>query len=369
MRGAAGSAPVRVSAPAEAAVAVTMEPFVGLELSQPTWRALARYRPRAFWRQPNIAGLDRPLYLHRADLTHTTRLSRRLTLDESMLGSLGEVDYTASDIAFSPTQPSQLDVAILNYYSLLGTMAVTADLDRRRQLRVAAVGGQSGATGDSGLPTHRQVRLEPELRMALTRRDALRLPVSGERHWIGDTALWTAAAEAEYVRTLSRRSEGGVRAGGRYAASDSGNDSFYPVVGVFGRTVFYERGARRLSGSLSVGFAPTLDLLRATYRPGIITAAALDHNPSKDWTLALRLASYVPAGREPFDPPADESSFSAELPVIYQPEPNLAFEAGVRHAFRSPHPENGFAHNQPQTWGYVGVTFSESTGRATTPAP
>jgi hypothetical protein len=360
---AVGTAPVLPSGPNETSAALTLEPFAGLRFAEPDWTIVAAYDPRVFWRRPNAAALDRPIYLHRAFASHEVSFDRRTEMGERLTLAYGEIDYTASGIALLPGQTSQVDVAVLNYYEVASDVAFSRLLDRRTTLGVGVSGGESGAVDSAILPTHRQIEGGPEITRTLGRRDALAFPVTAGFHEVGDVDLVTSGGALDWTHRPSLRTETLLAAGARYASRlDDGDSNVLPLATAAVKSTLHAEGARRLDVGVALSLRPVLDVVAAVYRAIFAFESDVVYQPAPRWTTSLRTSLYTPIdpAREPRQP---ETTYSAEAPITWTPSPEVGLEFGVRHAGRAPHLANGFSIAQPQIWGYFALTLRESTGR------
>jgi len=356
---AAGSAPITPSEPAQAAVTAEVTPGAALGVNARRWQFESGYALRMFYRAPNALELDRPLFLQRARLGHTVRLDRRLTLQSSATGSYGEVDYTETSAVFDPTQTSQLDQPVIDFYDVEARTALDARVERRTGVSGGVLFGRSAPLQPgTGLPVHTRVGVASEYRHQLTRRDEAALPVSVEHHTLDDAALVALSAELGWRRRASRRTTVALAVGALHAepVSEQGESSLLPT----GRASV-EHALRRERGfswdsRATISLRAALDVLRVEYRPiaGIEAATELAWFPR--WSSAVRAAWYTAATAEPLGTGEPETTFRAEAPVIFAATPEVALEAGLRTGWRAPHWSEGFDVEQLELWVYAAVT-------------
>jgi hypothetical protein len=362
----AGTAPIQPTAPSLPFVGMVGTPRLELRLTRPRREATAHYNPRLFWRKPNAADLDRPIYLHQGGIEHTSRLSRRLTLRDGILAAQGELDYMATNLAFGPAQGAQLDIAIIDFYSVEAFSELTAELDRRHQLVMRVSGGESGPSEPGPLPTLRRVGVTPELQMKLAPRDTLAFQLMGESLTFDGTPLWATGGEVRFTRDTSRTSEVSVFAGARYVR-DTTTSAALPLAGASGQSVFYQHGENRLEGTSSASLSPVLDIIQGRYRLGVTTNGALTYFMTRKWSASASYFAFVPVSPDPLVPPQDESVYGMDFPLTYRPDETIALRVGFRQHWRSPHPADGYVRNQVQTMGFVGVTVVETIARSRHP--
>lgn len=362
----AGSAPVIPSEPPRASFATELTPLAVYQLRDRRLRFVLRYQPRLFYRRPNVLGLDRPVLLHRASADERLTVSRSLTFRANLGASYGEVDYTGLSRILSPTQVSQLNLSILRLYDVEQTAALDARTGRRSSLSVAGFVGKGGPVDavDSPIPTHARAGGGPTVRYRPSRTSDLRIPISVEYHLVNHEPIWAQMGELEWNYRASRRTRTTLAAGALSSEyPDAGRGSRVQLIAHAGIT----RGlvARRrflLEARTSAGVRPTLNLLRAEYRPMAALEASLTARIPR-WTAALRATLYTAATSKPLRTGEPETFFSAETPVIYAVNPNWSLEVGTRSLFRSPHWKDGLDVQQLQLWVYGAVTAIFGTER------
>ncbi len=363
----AGSAPVIPSEPPRASFATELIPLAVYQLRDRRLRFVLRYQPRLFFRRPNVLGLDRPVLLHRASADERLRVSRSLTFRSNLGASYGEVDYTGLARILSPTQVSQLNLSILRLYDVEQTAALDARTGRRSSVSVAGFAGKGGPVDAVGspIPTHARAGGGPTVRYLPSRRSELRIPISIEYHLVNHVPIWAQMGELEWNYRASRRTRTTLAAGAVASEyPDAGRGSRVQLIAHAGVT----RGlvARRrflLEARTSAGVRPTLNLLRAEYRPMASLEASLAARLPPRWTAAVRAAFYTAATSRPLETREPETFFSAETPVTYAVNPNWSLEVGTRSLFRSPHWKDGLDVQQLQLWVYGAVTAVFGTER------
>lgn len=362
-----GSAPVVPSEPARASFAAELIPIAGVELEDHRFRIVIRYNPRLFLRRPNVLGLDRPVFLHRASADERLRVSRTVTFRSNLSGSVGEVDYVGLAGVLSRTQLSQVNQSVIRLYEIEDRIGLDVRTSRRTTLLLDGFVGKAGAPNlsSSTFPTHTRVGGGPTLRYLLTRRDQLRLPASMEYHRINTTQLTAETAELGWEHNVSRRTRttltGGALAS-EYVDSQRGT-TVYPVASASVDFGLVTHRDHRLDGRASIGLSPFLNLLFAEYRTLAYTDGGVTFRSPPHWTAAVHASFYTAASATPLPSNQPESFFSAEAPITYTIDRNWAVEVGARSYFLSPHLKNGFDVEHLQLWGYAAVTGIFGTER------
>ena len=368
----AGSAPVTPSGPTQAAAAAELSPGAAFQLQAARWRLASGYSLRIFYRRPNALELDRPLFLHRGSIAHSARLTRTLTLETGVDGSIGEVDYTETGAVFDPTQTSQLEASVIDFYDVEARTALRARLDRRNELIGSARAGQSDALdAGTGLPSHTHEGAGAEYRHRLTRIDDVHVPVTVEHDRIDDTQIISLGSELAWRRRVSRRTITSTAVGAVYAQpiSDGGDGSMLPTAAASVAHAILRAERLRLDGRAAVSLRGALDVLRAEYRPMLGFDASTELGVFPDWTVALRAALYTAATSEPLGTGEPETTFTAEAPVLFTATRELSLEAGARTGWRSPHWSEGFDVEQFEVWVYVAVVAVFGTVERGPPPP
>lgn len=355
-----GSAPVVPSEPARASFAAELIPVAGVELEDHRFRVVIRYNPRLFLRRPNVLGLDRPVFLHRASADERLRVSRTVTFRSNLTGSIGEVDYVGLAGVLSRTQLAQINQSVIRLYEIDQRIGLDLRMTRRTTLLLDGFVGKGGAPDISSslFPTHTRAGAGPTLRYLLTRRDQLRLPTSIEYHRINVAQLASETAELDWEHNISRRTRTTLAGGAvvsEYVDSRQGSTVF-PLASASVDHGLVTHRDNRLEGRVSVGVRPVLNLLFAEYRTLAYTDGSVAFRSPPHWTAALRASFYTAATTTPLPSNEPESFFSAEAPITYTVDRNWAVEVGARSFFLSPHLKNGFDVMQLQLWGYAAVT-------------
>ncbi len=146
---AAGRAPIDPVSPEENSITLTLVPGAGLRVRSATNALTLAYTPRIFYRVPNALEVDRPLVLHQVTFEDTFELSRRLTWTSSAELSLGEIDYTASNLVFAPGS-SAVRVSVADIARGEANTGLSLNITKRLRWTLDANGEYTTPLGDGG---------------------------------------------------------------------------------------------------------------------------------------------------------------------------------------------------------------------------
>jgi hypothetical protein len=393
-----GQAPLLPGEAPRAAVASVVTPAAMLELDNPGTTFQLQYRPRLFWRYPNISDETRPLVWHTLEATFIDRLSHTLEWRARGSGSVGELDYSALRTIVGPGQ-SALPQVTRYLQSEAGTQVLWQPsrawrLDQtlsglyRRPLDSTAL---PAVTPAPGLPTDGAPPPPPEATAApAAEAPHFVLPREAVVDWLARAAYSvTARGQLVLFEDLSYHDlSTGMRIlafipalgwrqtfGSMHALTALGGAAITPQLHA-GRTgapapslvspVGDLAWDTRAEGALDDrGFELHLELAVDWYLDPVLergsprgrALASVGRPIGRDWLVRLDGGFATELTAEPYPGEPDQTVVSAAVPVRYRVSPQLAVEAGVRYSNRGPHlAAPDFKLHQREIWGFVSIT-------------
>jgi hypothetical protein len=405
---AAGRAPVQLTGPEENSLTFTLVPGAALRLRSMTDTLTLTYTPRIFYRIPNALEVNRPLLLHQMTVDHSDKVSRRLTWNSTFSASVGEVDYTASNLVFN-TVTSAVRTSVTDIIRLDGqtgfqyelsrlvrwTLDVNADYTRPlgddRYTPPVNVDGSPVDVGDvpvGGVPESAQVSTVSGLSYAVTRAD--RVGLSGEitYQWFPDTGRFLLLSPSMFWdKQLSRRTDIGVAAGVAYvvtveALDGRDQENSFGGTGSFSyNSIIYRARSAVMSLHLGGSLDWFFDPIAGTSQPRAGVDASSNIEVGRDWqitpnasfyTLLRESRSVTGPGRVPgVDDTTvelvslDATQLRGEIPCSYRIS-NLAYvNFGVRGSLRgrSLLDEDFSLTELVEFWAFAGLTLRFASGR------
>lgn len=407
---AAGRAPIQLQGPEENSLTFTLVPGAALRLRSMTDTLTLTYTPRIFYRIPNALEVNRPLLLHQFTLDHSDKISRRLTWTSTLSASVGEVDYTASNLVFN-TATSAVRTSVTDMIRLDGqtgfqyelsrqlrwTWDVNADYTRPLGSEVYAPPVSPDGTpvdvGDipvGGVPESAQVSTISGISYAVSRAD--RVGLSGEvtYQWFPDTGRFLLLSPSLFWdKQLSRRTDIGVAAGVAYVVTVETLDGREQDNSIGGTGSFSYNSVvyRARSAVVSMGLAGSLDWffdpIAGTSQPRAGVDANSNIQIGRDWQITPNASFYTllresntdgGVGRTPGEANTtvelislDATQLRGEIPCSYRLS-NLAYlNFGVRGSLRgrSVLDDDFRLTEQVEFWAFAGLTLRFATGRDT----
>jgi len=407
---AAGRAPVQLTGPEENSLTFTLVPGAALRLRSMTDTLTLAYTPRIFYRIPNALEVDRPLLLHQMTLDHSDKVSRRLTWNSTLSSSVGEVDYTASNLVFN-TATSAVRTSVTDIIRLEGQTGFQYELSRRLRWTWDVNADYTRPLGDDqytppvdlngnpidvgdvpvgGVPESAQVSTISGLSYAVTRADRVGLTGEVTYQWFPDTGRFLLLSPSMFwEKQLSRRTDIGVAAGIAYVVTVEtldGQDQDNSIGGTgsfsYNSVVYRARSAvvsMGLQGSLDWFFDP----IAGTSQPRAGVDANSNIEIGRDWQITPN-ASFYTLLREsrsatgPGQTPGmdnttvelislDATQLRGEIPCSYRLS-NLAYlNFGVRGSLRgrSLLDEDFSLTELVEFWAFAGLTLRFASGRDT----
>lgn len=380
-----GYAPVTLDEQSTAAVVLTLMPNVDLRHRHRRHGELSLgYSPRLFMRQPNRLSLNRPLFLHQIDFTYSRRLTRLWQLRTSIVGRIGEVDYTAVNLAFGPTQTAvPTNVSVLSFANVDGAVAFIGRVAPRTTLNIGmsagtrrAIGTQTTTNGVAPFSdrVYGEVSVGPTFQ--ITARDSVGVAGTVAVNDFDPGAVFGAVdARARWDRQLQRdlvlSVDGGVFVTQVVARQDDvneGSGATFPVGGVALNGRLRSRARYTLDGGAAVGFSGFFDAIsgRLLYRGRLSTGFVATFPPR--WSAGIDASFVTSPTREPLDAmggfPFPETLGSIQVPVRYFFDDNKNIEFGASFGVRGPH----LAVRAPgsvryEAWAYVAFRIGGGTSR------
>jgi hypothetical protein len=409
---AAGRAPVQLTGPEENSVTFTLVPGLGLRLRSLTNTLSLAYTPRIFYRVPNQLNIDRPLVLHQLQLTDTLLASRNMAWASTAGVSIGELDYTASNLVFAPGS-SAVRTSVVDIVRAEGQTGFTLDLTRRFRWTAGVsaeyttpLNADETATappvtmeGDDlsnlvggTVPESAQVSGRSSFSYALTRSD--RLAVNGEvtYQWFPDTGRFLLLSpDLSWERRLSRQTTFALSGGFAYVitlATPDGGDPGDAIGGTGSIQVNSElHRARnvRVSTSFGAGVDWFFDPIAGTSQPRASVDAGTTIDVGRDWSIGPNAAFYavlrdygttvgasttnadgmvVPAAvdTQPITP--DATQLRVEIPFTYRITDFVAINFGARGSLRGRSiTQDDFSLGERyEIWAFFGLTLRMSSG-------
>jgi hypothetical protein len=405
---AAGRAPIVLSGPEENSITFTVVPGAALRLRSLTDTLTLTYTPRIFYRAPNALEVDRPLVLHQVSFNQSTEFGRRLVWTSALGASVGEVDYTASNLVFD-TVTSVARTSVADILRLEGETGIRYELSRRWRWTLDVEGDYTRPLGDQpttppippdpnidlgdvpfgGVPESAQLSTQTGFSYAVTRSD--RIGINGEitYQWFPDTGRFLLLSpDVTWEKQLSQRTNIGVSAGMAYVvtveAIDGDQENSFGGTGGFQyNSVVY----RARSAVVSMGLAGSLDWffdpIAGTSQP----RAGVDGNSNmaigRDWQITPNASFYtlLRESRSETGPgrntmmgntsveliALDATQLRAEIPVSYRLTDLTYLSFGARASLRgrSVLDEDFSLTETVEFWAFVGLTLRLATSRDT----
>lgn len=403
---AAGRAPVQLGGAEENSVTFTLVPGLGLRMRSQTNTLTLSYTPRVFYRVPNQLNVDRPLLLHQLQLTDTLLASRTTAWTSSAGVSIGELDYTASNLVFAPGS-SAVRTSVVDIIRAQGQTGIGVDLTRRLRWLAEISAEYTTPLGDTAtappvieegqdlsaliggtVPESAQVSGRSSLSYALTRQD--RIAANGDitYQWFPDTGRFLLLApDISWERRLSRRSTLALSGGFAYVITLETSDGTDPGDALggtgsiqFDSEVHRERNVR-VSTSFGAGIDWFFDPIAGTSQPRGAVDAGATIDIGRDWSIGpsasfyavIRGASTTVGGGAAGDDPQqalalavtpDATQLRLEIPAIYRLSDYVSMNFGLRGALRSRSlTQDDFRlGEQYEIWAFFGLTVRMTSG-------
>lgn len=403
---AAGRAPLDLEGDEENSLTFTFVPGAALRLRSMTDTLTLTYTPRIFYRVPNLLDVNRPLLLHQMTLDHSDKVSRRLTWNSTLSASVGEVDYTASNLVFN-TATSAVRTSVTDIIRLEGQTGFQYELSRQLRWTWDANADYTRPLGDAtfappvgmdgtpvdignlplgGVPESAQASTISGLSYAVTRAD--RVGLSGEitYQWFPDTGRFLLLSPSLFwEKQMSRRTDIGVAAGIAYVVTvetlDGRNQD--NSIGGTGSLSYDSVVYRARSAVMSLGLAASLDWffdpLAGTSQPRAGIDANSNIQVGRDWQITPN-ASFYTLLRESRSAPApraddgtinivslDATQLRGEIPCSYRLSDLAYVNFGVRGSLRgrSLLDEEFSLTELVEFWAFAGFTLRFASGRDT----
>jgi hypothetical protein len=365
----AGSAPVTSGQPSVPTVALDLRGFSTAVFSSDRHTLTLRYFPRFFVRHPNDLDLTRPLFLHAGDLHHEYRAAPTLTWKNDVRASVGEVDYSSSELALASGRANPLDVAVIQFAEVEGATGLHHAFDEKTSGSATLLLGyntpydQIESTADDGTitipyPAHAQAVLALEASHKSSEKTTLSLPAFVRYDGFSNDSEFAAASLSLAITHLHgalTRSE--LRGGAMVVKrlDTPGDDvSVFPraLAEIFTRSASSE--THRFEHHAGLALEPYLDPVRAEYRllGGVELGSLLELYPR--WSAGIELAGSTSVSRHPLVPPELETYLEARTPFRYRLGDHSFFEFGTRWRARGPHlGDPPFELTDFELWGYA----------------
>jgi hypothetical protein len=408
---AAGRAPVLLGGPEENSVTFTLVPGAALRLRSLTNTLSLAYTPRIFYRVPNELNVSRPLVLHQVQLNDVLRTARDTTWTSTAALSVGELDYTASSLVFSPGS-SAVRTSVADIVRGEAQTGFSIDVTRRFRWKTdfsgefttplgdqsstpppATAGADFSNVAQGNVPESAQLSGKSSLSYAVSRYD--RIAANGEvtYQWFPDTGRFLLLSpDLSWDSQFSRETTLSVSAGFAYVitlATADGSDPGDAIGGTGGfklSSVMYK--ARNIK--VSTGFGANLDWffdpIAGTSQPRASADAGANIDIGRTWSISpnvtfftvLRGASttlgeptiQTPDGTTAPVPVAttqgvtiDATQLRADIPFTYRISKPVSLNFGVRGALRGRTlKEAGFPDENYEIWAFFGLTVRYAGG-------
>lgn len=411
---AAGRAPVDPTDPdqsSENSITFTLVPGAALRLRSQTNNLTLTYAPRIFYRAPNVLEVDRPLVLHQVTLEDAVELSRRLSWGSSASLSIGEIDYTASNLVFAPGT-SAVRTSVADIVRAEGQTGIRYDVSRRLRWTWDASAEYTTPLGDTGtsglpadaplpdnlafgaLPESAQVSTNSGLSYALNRAD--RVGVNGEvtYQWFPDTGRFLLfSPDVTWESQLDRRTSIALSAGIAYvvALETQGGieqeNAFGGTGGFQLASVFQKTRAMTVTGAFNTSLDWFFDPVAGTSQPRAGADVGVDVQIRRKWQISPNVSFYAvlrdraqALGEPPIETPDgttapvvtglqgidyDSTQLRAEVPFRYSLSDEVLLTFGVRGSMRGNSiTDDDFELDRlVEIWAFAGLTVRFSSGR------
>lgn len=378
---AVGIAPATSGQASEPMLATEVIPFVAARLADRAIQFRLRYYPRIYYREPNIAETHRPLLLQQLGFTMAWRLQPRLEWASTLVGAIGETDYTSIASLARDSSSALQRVSSLTVLRGEVTSGLRYQLTRRHIVGLRGLTSRMEGLGTYSrgiIPVTTLLGAEFNHQWRWTRIDTLSSTLAGTHSEFlrkGALALsspgvsprteWVlATASLEWRRALGPLSESRIR-GGVSVAKESGN---FPlgVTPNFGASLVgpLDRNRQhRVMGRIQASADSTFDALRGTLVPLARLEAGFQVRLDAQWTAGLLTQVSTAATAHPLQPVAPESTASFSLPFLGRISRWAVVEFGMRGALRASHWANPDWKTQDyQLWSYASFTLLTTSG-------
>jgi hypothetical protein len=407
---AAGRAPVELTGPEENSVTFTLVPGVGFRLRSVANTLSLAYTPRIFYRVPNQLDVSRPLVLHQLQLNDTLLTSRNMAWTSTAGLSVGELDYTASNLVFAPGS-SAVRTSVVDIVRAEGQTGFTLDVTRRFRWTAdvtaeytTPLDDDEAATpppavmGEDDLsnlavgtvPESAQVSGRSSFSYALTRSD--RIAANGEvtYQWFPDTGRFLLLSpDLSWESQLSRQTTLALSGGFAYVITLATPDRSDPGDALGGTgsiqldSVVHRARNVRVSTSFGAGVDWFFDPIAGTSQPRASADAGTNVDIGRDWSISPNASFYavirgasttlgaqntivdgmvVPVATQAITP--DATQLRAELPFTYRLTDFVAINFGARGTLRgrSLSQSNFRLDERYEIWAFFGLTMRLTSG-------
>ena len=406
---AAGRAPIELDGPEENSVTFTLVPGAALRVRSAASSVTLTYTPRIFYRVPNALEVDRPLVLHQVALDHAQSFSRRLTWATTGNFSIGEIDYTASNLVFDPGT-SAVRSSVTDIVRADATTGIKLDVTRRLRWSLDVSGEYTTPLGDDDLPDNLPANLAvlagsvPEsaqfstrssLSYAINRTD--RLAANGEvtYQWFPDTGRFLLLSpDISWESQLNRRTNISLSAGVAYVVSletqvgVSSENAFGGTGGFSLSTVMYKTRQATATTKFNASVDWFFDPVAGTSQPRAGVDLGTDITIGRDWVIGPNASFYttlrdpnstlgtpqvVPPDGDPVAPVVTtvindySTQLRGEIPFRYNLSKFVALNWGARASLRgrSIVQDNFKLGEQYEIWGFFGLSVRYAGGHDT----
>lgn len=307
-----------------------------------------RYRPLTYYQIPNIADVQRPLYLHRLDGNYATSLSPRVSFEWSGDARAGDVTYASLARTFdggtTAAAAARLPLLFLSTSATASyatgnrnTVSVGSNVSYRSVLNTLA------DSESAQIPETLNLGMTLSDTVVLTSRDQFEVAVGATysqvesigQQQVGDAVFGTALAN--WSHRHSERSDSTLTGGvGASRSVDGGPTSLFPLVSAAHINRFRWLGDA-FTSSVAGGVRGFVDPILATIRPQAFLAWGLTGQHSRSFSTRAGLSAWTSLTRVPVEPAQYETNGSLDFAGIYALSPGLSFRAGVAWQGRAPH--------------------------------
>jgi len=368
VRAEAGSAPRSPGAAPEGAFALELRPGAALRLVVPRSQLRLAISPRLYYRTPNLAGVERPLFLAQGGADYTYEVDPRTRFQSNLGASYGEVDYTSAAEALGTPLTGELRDASLEVLNVNVEGTLSFQLTPRHTLSFGALAHHTdniGVDSTTSFPTTTTLGIDLAHAYTLDERSTLSFPVQPRYYVVEPGADWLSTSfNAAFVRMLDPRTTMDAAVGLILVETSDAPLSVYPRATAAVQRVVLERRGTRVTNRAAAVLDASLDPTIGEVRPAVGIELSAQSYFGTRWSAGLSLSAYAnTTTRDAEDATTDDTTLSSAISAGYRVAEDAWLDFGARYSLRGSNlTADDFDVIERQIWGFVSFRIAIGIG-------